>query len=138
MAITNLEVIESALREINVIAEGDSASSTQGSKALLILNQMMESMKEDDVDVGYFAQATTTGNCPIPDWSHRAIIVLLAVYLAPGFSASISQELAMIVNAESNKLSRKLISEKLDNTDMSHMPIGTGHWGRGYDIAKGE
>ena len=41
MAITNLKVIEDALRDINVISEIDSASFEQGSYALRKLNQMM-------------------------------------------------------------------------------------------------
>ncbi len=138
MAITNLEVIESALRDINVIAVGETASSAQGSKSLLRLNMMMEQFKEDEIDVGYFAQSATTGNCPIPDWSHLSIISLLAIHLAPAFGASISQELAVIAGDAANTLARKMQVERMEGADMSHIPIGQGHYGRGYDIAKGE
>jgi hypothetical protein len=31
-------------------------------------------------------------------------------------------------------LRRKLMVEKLDNTDMTHMPGGAGHFGGRYDI----
>lgn len=136
MTITNLALIEDALRDINVISEVDSASSEQGSYALRKLNQMMELLKENDVDIGYFAQSSTDDNCPIPDWAELSITSLLTVALAPKYGATVSAELAAIVSSTAYTLTRKMISEKLDNANMDFMPIGSGQYGYGYDITK--
>ncbi len=134
MAITNLEVIDDALREINVISEVDTASAEQGSYALRKLNQMMEVWKEEGISFGYFRQSSTAGTCPIPDWAESAVSTSLAVMCAAKYGATVSIELAAVLRSHYNMVLRKSISEKLDNTDMSHMPIGQGHFGTRYDI----
>lgn len=131
---TNLTVIEDALREINVISEVDNASAEQGAFALRKLNQMMASLLEDDVGVGWYAQTDTTDSIPIPDWAERGITASLALMLAPTYGATVSAELAAIINTEISKIRRKTQSEKLVNTDMTHLPIGQGHFGTRYDI----
>jgi len=136
MTIATLTLIEDALRDINVIQETESASAEQGSYCLRRLNQMMATLKESDVDVGYFAQKNTTGDCPIPDWAELAITNLLSVAVAPKYGATVSQELDAMISNTATTLKRKMISEKLDNADLTHMPIGQGHLGRGYDIQR--
>jgi len=134
MAITNIQLIDDALREINVISEVDSASSDQGAIALRRLNQMMEMWREDGIDLGYYPQADTTATCPIPDWAELAVTTGLAVNVAPRFGASASAELIGVGSSAYNTMLRKSLSEKLDNTDMTHLPIGQGHFGTRYDI----
>jgi len=129
MAITTLQVITDALRSINVISEVDTPSSEQGEAARRILNQMMEVWREDGIDIGWFAQANTTGDAPIPDWSESAVISSLALRLAPRFGASISQELAATGSQDYRMVLQKVQREALDNTDMSHLPQGSGHDG---------
>ena len=136
MTITNSQLIKDALREINVLNEIDPLQPEMGAECLRRLNQMMESFKESSVDVGYFKQTSTTDNCPIPDWSVLGLTIALAVALASKYGASVSAETAAIGAGEMGMIRRKLISEKLDNVDMTHMPIGQGHYGRGYDITK--
>lgn len=130
---TNLEIIEDALRDINVIAETDSATAEQGSYALRKLNQLMGLWKLSDIDLGYFEQTSTSADCPIPDWSEGAVIASLAVILAPKYGASVSPELAAVADAAVNVVARTLINDKLTNTDMSHLPTGEGIGSR-YDI----
>lgn len=137
MTITTHQVIFDAYADLNVLADGDVMPAAKGSAGLRKLNQMMELLKEKDVDIGYFAQSTTTGTCPIPDWAEGPVTNLLSAHLAPRNGASLSIELATIIDNTVNTLKRKMISEKLDNADLSHMPIGEGYWGRRYDISKG-
>lgn len=134
MSITNLEVIEYALREINVIAEGDSASPEQGTQCLKKLNAMMELLREKDIDWGWYEQSATTGTCPIPDYAELAVWKMLAINIAPQYGASVSQELVAVASDAWKTVHRKAIAESLDNTDMSHMPVGSGYWGNRYDI----
>lgn len=134
MSITNLQVIEDALREINVISEVDNASPEQGKYALRKLNQLMEVWKENDIDLGYFKQTTTTGTCPIPDWAELGVTMALGIMCAPKYGATVSRETAAVADTAMGMIGRKSISEKLDNADMSHMPVGSGWIGDGYNI----
>jgi len=132
---TNLAIIEDALRDLNVISEIDDASPEQGAYGLRKLNQIMELLKEKDVDFGWFAQTLTTATAPIPDWAELPVTNLLSVAMAPKYGASVSAELASMVQSTANTMSRKMISEKLTNADMSHQPWGAGWTGNyRYDI----
>lgn len=134
MSITNLELINDALRDINVISEVDDASPEQGKYAIRKLNQMMELWKEMDINIGYFSQPDTTGNCPIPDWAELGVTASLSVVCASKYGRSISAELAAVASVSINMIKRKSISEMLENADMSHLPRGSGHFSSGYDI----
>ena len=134
MSITNLEVIDDALKGLNVISEVATASAEQGKYVLTKLNQMMEMWREDGISVGFFPQSATTETCPIPDYAELAVISSLSVVIAPKYGASLSPELVAIIDRSYTALLRKSLSEKLDNTDMSHLPIGQGHFGTRYDI----
>jgi hypothetical protein len=131
---TNAQIIDDALREINVLNEVQNASSEQGEQSLRKLNQMMELWKEDSLDVGWFEQADTTDTAPIPDYATTAVTLALAIRCASQYGATVSQELIATADYAISRLRRKLIKEKLDNTDMSHLPEGSGHWGNRYDI----
>lgn len=135
MTIATLDVINAALREINVLSETDTASAEQGSDAVDKLNRMMSIWKSDSIDVGYFSLANTNGDCPIPEYAELAVINGLAITLAPRYGASASPELVAVTDSAISSLRRKLISEGLTNTDMSHLPRGQGHYNRGYDIS---
>lgn len=132
MSITNAQLIGDALREINVISEVGAISAEQGSYALRKLNQMMEVWRENGIDVGYFAQTSTTDTCPIPDWVEGAVTLSLGLVCAPKYGASISAEMAAAGDQAMTMVQRKAINEGLQNTSMTHLPIGTGHIGDGY------
>lgn len=123
---TNITIIEDALRDINVISEIDTASAEQGSFCLRRLNQMMELWKEQDIDIGWFAQSSTADTIPIPDWAELGVTSSLAIACAPTYSASISIELAAIADVAVSVILRKSLSEKQENADMSHLPVGAG------------
>lgn len=135
---TNLQLIEDALREINVIAETDSASAEQGTHGLRRLNQMMAVLQDaGSVDIGWFEQSGTGDTFPLPIWAELAVTMNLAIAIAPKYGATVSLELATVADKTLTTLKRKLISESryMDNTDMSHLPEGSGHnYGHRYDI----
>lgn len=133
---TNSEVISDALREINVIAEGQTVSAEQGLHGLRKLNEMLEEWTEREIELGYFAQSATTDTCPIPAWSESAVKANLGVSLAPVYGASVSPELAMKAERAFNVVQRKCIAEKLKSVDMTHLPIGSGALGYYDDITR--
>jgi len=132
---TILEIIDDALREINVISEVGTASAEQGKFGLRKLNQMMALWRETmDIDLGYFSQSTTGGTSPLPEWSELAVTTGLAIAMAPKYGASISQELAAVASSAVGSVQTKLIVEKKKGVDLSYLPVGSGHYGRGSNI----
>ena len=134
MAYTNLDTINGALRELNVIAVGEDASSEQGSTCLEKLNELMEMWKEVGIDFGWYEQSSTAGNSPAPDYARAAIRTNLAILCASEYGATVSQELATVADRTYNFLLSKFQREALDNVDMGHMPAGSGKFGSGYNI----
>lgn len=135
MTTTVQQVIDDSLREINVISEVASASAEQGKFVLRRLNQMMAMWAATkDLDLGWFDQTDTNDDMPTPEWADLAIITGLAVAIAPKYGASISQELAMIVDSSISGVQSKLIIEKKTKVDLSYLPVGSGHYGRGNNI----
>lgn len=135
MTTTVQDVIDDALKEINVIAETATASSEQGKFVLRRLNQMMALWAATkDLDLGWYDQPDTNANMPTPEWSDLAIITGLAITIAPKYGASISQELAMVADSAIGGVQSKLIVEKKTRVDQSHLPVGAGHYGRGASI----
>ena len=124
---TNLTIIGDALRDINVISEIGTVSPEQGKFGLRKLNQLMELWKESSLDLQYFAQTSTTDTIPIPDWAELAVTHALAILMAPGMSAPISQELFTLADITVNVVKIKLQGEALTPIDLSHLPAGTGY-----------
>jgi len=131
---TNLEIISDALRELNVIAEIDTPSAEQGTHGLRKLNEMLEAWTENDIELGYFKQTSTSDDCPIPAWAERGVKAKLAIDLASTYGATVSLELATKANEGYQTILRRCISDKLEPANMNHMPIGQGHYGAGWDI----
>ena len=132
---TLLSVIDDALRDINVISETDNASAEQGSYALRRLNQMMDLWRETkDIDLGYFNQTSTAGDIPVPDWALLAVTTGLSVAIAPKYGASVSGELMSVAASSIGGVQTKLIVEKKKGVDLSYLPVGAGHYGRGNNI----
>lgn len=134
MSVTNAQIINRALRELNVIAEGADASAEQGEQCLKKLNNLMELWREIDIDWGWFEQTDTTDDCPIPDYAEMAVWSNLAIVCASQYGATVSQELASVANRSWTIVHTKALREGLDNTSMSHLPRGLGNYNDGYDI----
>lgn len=132
---TILEVIDDALRDINVISEVQNASPEQGKFALRKLNQLMNMWRETkDIDLGYFDQDSTAGTIPVPDWSLLAVTSGLSVVIASQYGATVSRELAMVADSSIGGVQTKLQVEKKKGVDLSYLPVGAGHYGRGNSI----
>lgn len=132
---TILEIIDDSLREVNVISETDSASPEQGKFALRKLNQMMNLWKETkDIDLGWFDQSSTTGTSPLPLWSELAVTTGLAIAIASKYGASVSPELALVASSSIGAVQTKLQVEKKSGVNLSYLPVGAGHYGRGNNI----
>lgn len=132
---TLLSVIDDALRDINVISEVDNASAEQGKFCLRRLNQMMNLWRETkDIDLGYYDQTSTAGDIPVPDWALLAVTSGLSIAVAPKYGASVSPELMGVAASTIGGVQTKLQVEKKKGVDLSYLPVGAGHYGRGNNI----
>ena len=130
---TNIEVISDALRDLNVIAEVQTASAEQGAHGLRKLNEMLEAWTEQDIELGYFKQSSTTDDCPIPEWALKGVKAALAIDIAPVYGATVSAELAKKFDDGFGLIQRKCMVERMRGADMDHLPRGSG-WLRGSRI----
>jgi len=133
MSLTNQQVIDKALTKGGVLEEGASASTVDTADALSVLNQMMALWRETGKDLNWFVQTDATETCPIPDWTELAVISQLAVQCSTVLRYPVTQLMYDEAADAVNGMMTVLINQKLDNTDMSHLPIGSGRSGR-YDV----
>lgn len=134
---TNSAVMTAALRKLNLLAEGQTASADHALTCIPLMNDMMEEWTERGVELGYFAQSSASDTCPIPAYAERAVKSNLAIAIAPSYSAPIPPEVAFEADDTFKALQRKCIVEKLKGADQSHLPRGSGHYGSGWDITSG-
>jgi hypothetical protein len=136
---TNIAIITDSLRLLGVIAETEAPSAEQGAHALARLNRMLERWTEDGIELGYFAQTLTTADCPIPLWAEEGVISKLAQALKATYPSS-SLEPSVFDDSLNGfgTIRRRALLDKLQASDMSHMPMGTGRFGSGYDITTDE
>lgn len=133
---TNLQIVTDALRSIGVLDETETPSAEQGSYCLRQLNQMMALWDVEDVTLGYFAQSSTADTCPIPDWAEQGVWGKLALKVASHFGAQVPIGTVASADEGYTVILRTLINMRLEGSDMSHMPAGTGRL-RGFNILTG-
>lgn len=124
MSLTNLQVIDSALGELGIVGEGETATAEQGADALRMMNQMLADWSVSDMDLQVPPQDTLSAVCPIPRWAETAVISNLAANCASLFRTPISPILVARVEGSYQTLGTTLINAKLKGADMSHLPQG--------------
>jgi hypothetical protein len=131
---TNAVLISDTLKLLGVIGISQTASSAQGSHALRVLNQMMETWDEDGIKLGWFEQTTTVDDAPIPKWAEKGVISKLAQALSATYPASSMQP--WVYDDTQNGYDTILrIHVQPEAADMSHMPLGYGSGS--FDINNG-
>lgn len=125
---SNIQIISDALRLIGVIAEGQTATAEQGENALRKLNGLMEAWAVEEVEIGYFAQTSTTDTFPCPAWAERGVTARLAHALLADYpSAQLSADM---LDDEQNGVAvirRIVFYQNREPLDMSHMGLGEAH-----------
>ena len=134
---TNQTIINEALGKIGVVEAGDSANPTDSATGLRVLNKMMAEWGQRSLDMNWFPQDTLGDTIPIPDWSEEGVTSNLAMRAATDFRVPVSNELLTEATNGRRTIGNTLINQKLDNTDMSHLPYGEGRNER-YNIETGE
>ena len=133
---TNQQVIDFALGKIGVIEAGETANATDSATTLTVLNTMMAEWRERSMDLNWFTQDTLTDTAPIPEWAEEGVKSNLAVRAATDFRANVPPALLTEAMTGRRTIGNTLISQELDNADMSHLPWGDGRTSQ-YDIENG-
>jgi len=133
---TNQAIIDSALGKLGVIESGDSADATDSATALTVLNAMMNEWRNRSMDFNWFNQDTLTDSIPIPDWAEEGVKSNLAVRAASDFRTPVPPSLLTEALDGRRTIGNTLISQDLDNADMTHLPYGDGRTSE-YDIENG-
>jgi len=131
---TNSQIITDALREHNVNPEGVNASAEQATHGLRVLNRMMEKWFEEEVDLGYYEQTTSSATIPIPAWAEDGVVAQLAIRLAPTYGAQVSPELYQSAKDSYNMICRKVFNETDAIQDMTITPLGEARHRLGRSI----
>lgn len=123
MATTVIEIIEAALRLINVIDEEETPSPEQGIKGLHILNDMLADAYSDGIDLGWrpIADADISVDAPLATQDVRAVKLWLAIESAPHFGVEPLPTLKELGSDAYGKLAKRAI--KFSESDVSGLPI---------------
>lgn len=106
------QVITDALLALNVIREGQTPSAEQQAQLIRRLNQMMALWEADGKNLGYIPVGTVTDVMNVPDGALVGIYSSLAIFAAPLFGASVSDEL-VAVNAAGMAVIDKLCAKEV-------------------------
>lgn len=135
---TNIQLITASLRLLGVIPEGIAASAEQGDTALGFLNRMIEGWTENGTDLGWYEQTSTTDDAPLPKWAEKGVIAKLAQELRAVYPSSTLDASILDDNRNGYEIiARRTLLDQLEAADMSHMPVGSGNYGTGWDINNG-
>lgn len=130
---TNQELIDRALIAANVIGAGEAGNATDSADALEMLNEMMSQWGQGAADLNWFTQDTLAETVPVPIWARSAVITNLAIAWCDEANTPAPPGLERKADKALMALKRILINRRLENTDMTHLPMGTGRTGI-YDI----
>jgi len=130
---TNQQIIDRAAFELGYIESGASVGSTDSADALVALNSMMAEWRNRSMDFNWFTQDTLSDTIPVPLWAESGIASNLGVVLGAVFT--IQPTFALVDKAKTGRrtIGNTLITQGLDNADMSHLPMGEGRQSR-YSI----
>ena len=125
---TNLNVIYTALRLINVVPEGGEVSAEQGELGLQVLNEFLEDWSADGIEVGHWPQDDVNAEYPGDRATLHTVQSMLAVYLAPHYEREAPPTVIATASAGYQRLLRDAAVAKLKAADMSHLPGFVASW----------
>jgi hypothetical protein len=132
-----LEFVTDALRGIGVLSEIETPSAEQGSDAVRKLNELMASLAEDGIDLGFAPIADTSAAVDIPLGHVATIKMLLAVRCADLYGADVPEVVAGIASNGYNRLLARAVNEQVRSAQSNTLPVGqTNRYGR-YNIITG-
>lgn len=135
MAETASTVIRDALQEILVQAAEQPITADEGQSAIRLLNRMMSAWEANGIDLSYTAVNSLNDAITVVDGALDAIVLNLAIKLAPQYDRAISQ--GLYINAKRAYDAMLKIAVVIPDTEFpATLPYGSGNETAGYNESK--
>jgi hypothetical protein len=115
--VSNLNLVNDALRLIGVLPEGQDASAEQGELALRAVTDLVDEWAEDGIIVTWEPNPTLVGDCSLTGTELNAVKYALAVRLCPFYGRDPSGSLAILSGNAVQRLIRQQIIRDLKAAD---------------------
>ena len=123
---TALELINDAFDTLEIKSAESDLQTSEVDVAIRRLNRMMTAWARKGLKMGYTKITDSSQLITAPDWAEEAMVIHLAVRLAPAFSIPVTQEMYILATEAHKDLMRNLIH--LPDPDFpSTMPKGSGN-----------
>ncbi len=123
---SNLSLVNDALRLIGVLPEGQNASAEQGETALSTVTELVDEWQDDGIVVTWEPNPQLNGECSLVGTELNAVKYALAVKLCPEYGREPPASLVMLANNAVNKLIRQQINRALEAVD-TFLPVSEGN-----------
>ena len=131
-----LEIVTDALRGIGVISEIDTPSAEQGQDGVRRLNELMASLAEDGIDLGWVPVEDTADAVVLPAGEVRSIKAQLGVNMASIYGAEIPQQVASVAGYGYARMLRNALLMAQTAVSLASISHGEGAAPL-YDINRG-
>ena len=131
-----LEIVTDALRGIGVISEIDTPSAEQGQDGVRRLNELMASLVEDGIDLGWVPVEDTADAVVLPAGEVRSIKALLGVNMASIYGAEVPQQVASVAGYGYARMLRNALLMAQTAVSLASISHGEGSAPL-YDINRG-
>jgi hypothetical protein len=119
-----LDLVTNALRDIAVIGETDSPTAEQGEDAVTRLNEIMASLEESGISLGYNPKADTADTIVLPPGHVLTIRALLAISLCDVYPRAVPAFIAAMADSGYKRLLRQAIYKNIRETRTDNAPRG--------------
>lgn len=125
------DVLTSALGLLGVLREGESVSAEQGADGLIVFNDLVASLREQDIDLPIPPMAGTTTALTINEGDAQTLKALMAVNLSPNYPGR-QLNPVVIANASAGyqRWQRDAINRSLQPKQMNTISKGTDFYRR--------
>ena len=117
---TNLDVITTALRIVNIIDENQPATPELAAEGLEAMNDLLADWEADGIELGYFPQTILADTSPIEDQDLRGVKYNLALEIAARKDGKVTQAAIAVASVSKARLA-KGTAEIIENS-FDHLP----------------
>lgn len=118
---TNLDIITTALRIVNIIDENQPPPSELAAEGLESMNDLLADWEADGIELGYFPQTNLAATSPLEDKDLRGVKYNLALELAGRKSVATISPATIAIAAVAKDRLEKGTSEMFENS-FDHLP----------------
>ena len=132
-----IDFVTDVYRQINILAEFETPTAEQGSVAVTRLNDLMASLAEDGINLGYNPKTDTSDTIDFPLGHIMGIKAMLGVLLAQDNDLPIPTLMAALSDASYNRLLKQSLYASMQPSTMRHIARGDAQYvfNRGYIIS---